>query len=70
MKLMLVFGTRPEVIKLAPLVLEARRHPDQIDLVICSTGQHREMLDQALQVFQIVPDVDLAVMRETRPCLR
>jgi UDP-N-acetylglucosamine 2-epimerase (non-hydrolysing) len=63
MKLLVVFGTRPEVIKLAPVVAEARRRTGDVQLVVCSTGQHREMLDQALQVFGIQPDVDLAVMR-------
>lgn len=59
---MVVFGTRPEVIKLAPVVAEARQRSDQIELVVCSTGQHREMLDQTLGVFGIQPDLDLAVM--------
>jgi UDP-N-acetylglucosamine 2-epimerase (non-hydrolysing) len=64
MKLMVVFGTRPEVIKLAPVVIEARKHAGAIDLVICSSGQHRHMLDQALAVFGITPDVELAVMQD------
>ncbi|WP_349654571.1 UDP-N-acetylglucosamine 2-epimerase (non-hydrolyzing) [Ramlibacter sp. 2FC] len=63
---MIVLGTRPEVIKLAPVVAEARRRADRIELLVCSTGQHREMLDQALKVFGIQPDVDLAVMRESQ----
>lgn len=63
---MVVFGTRPEVIKLAPVVLEARSRPNQIKLLVCSTGQHREMLDQAMQVFGIEPDVDLAVMSKNQ----
>lgn len=63
MKLMVVFGTRPEVIKLAPVVLEARKHP-AIELVVCSSGQHRHMLDQALGVFELTPDVELSVMQE------
>lgn len=58
-----VFGTRPEAIKMAPVVRELRRHPGQIESLVCSTGQHREMLDQALQLFQIRPDYELAVMR-------
>ena len=62
MKLMVVFGTRPEVIKLAPVIAEARRRSDQIELIVCSTGQHREMLDQALGVFNIQPDIDLEAM--------
>jgi UDP-N-acetylglucosamine 2-epimerase (non-hydrolysing) len=62
MKIMVVFGTRPEVIKLAPVVAEAQRRSDTVQLTICSTGQHREMLHQALGVFGIQPDIDLAVM--------
>ncbi|WP_342617356.1 UDP-N-acetylglucosamine 2-epimerase (non-hydrolyzing) [Rhodoferax sp. GW822-FHT02A01] len=64
MKLMVVFGTRPEVIKLAPVVIEARKHEEEIELVVCSSGQHRHMLDQALAVFGITPDVELAVMQD------
>lgn len=63
MKLMVVLGTRPEVIKLAPVVAEARRRSDRIELIVCSTGQHREMLDQALSSFNLQPDLDLAVMQ-------
>lgn len=63
MKIMVVFGTRPEVIKLAPLIAEARRRSDAVQLIVCSTGQHREMLDQALAVFGIKPDVELALMQ-------
>lgn len=66
MKLLISFGTRPEVIKLAPVVAEARRRAGQIDLVVCSTGQHRQMLDQALDAFKIKPDIDLALMREAQ----
>ena len=62
MKIMVVFGTRPEVIKLAPVVAEAQRRSDTVQLTICSTGQHREMLHQTLGVFGIQPDIDLAVM--------
>jgi UDP-N-acetylglucosamine 2-epimerase (non-hydrolysing) len=65
-KLLVVFGTRPEVIKLAPVVLEARRRAPAVELILCSTGQHREMLDQALQVFGIQPDIDLGLMRENQ----
>lgn len=64
MKLMVVFGTRPEVIKLAPVILEARKHAPHIELVVCSSGQHRHMLDQALSVFGITPDVELSVMQD------
>lgn len=66
MKILISFGTRPEVIKLAPVVAEARKRAGQIDLVVCSTGQHRQMLDQALEAFNIKPDIDLAVMREAQ----
>ena len=60
---MLVFGTRPEAIKMAPLVKELQRHPEEINTVVCVTGQHREMLDQVLEIFEIVPDYDLNIMR-------
>jgi len=59
---MIVFGTRPEVIKLAPVVLEAKSRSSEVELLVCSTGQHREMLDQAMQAFNIQADIDLAVM--------
>lgn len=62
-KLLLVFGTRPEAIKMAPLVLEFKKHPKEFETVVCVTGQHREMLDQVLQLFQIVPDYDLNIMK-------
>lgn len=62
-KVLLVFGTRPEAIKMAPLVHEFKKHPDQFDTQVCVTGQHREMLDQVLNLFQIVPDYDLDIMR-------
>jgi UDP-N-acetylglucosamine 2-epimerase (non-hydrolysing) len=62
-KILCVFGTRPEVIKLAPVIQEARHHHGQVEMIVCSTGQHREMLDQALRVFGIEPDVELSVMR-------
>ena len=60
---LLVFGTRPEAIKMAPLVHEFKKHPDQFKTLVCVTGQHREMLDQVLDLFQIVPDVDLNIMK-------
>ena len=63
-KVMLVFGTRPEAIKMAPLVREFRRHPDSFRTVVCVSGQHREMLDQVLRLFAIEPDYDLNVMRQ------
>ena len=62
-KVLLVFGTRPEVIKMAPLVHEFKKYPDQFETRVCVTGQHREMLDQVLELFQIVPDVDLNIMK-------
>lgn len=62
-KVLLVFGTRPEAIKMAPLVLEFKKHPDQFETRVCVTGQHREMLDQVLDLFQIAPDVDLNIMK-------
>lgn len=62
-KIMLVFGTRPEAIKMAPLVHELRADPDQFDLLVCVTAQHREMLDQVLRVFEITPDIDLNLMK-------
>ncbi len=57
-----VFGTRPEAIKMAPVVKALRAHPERIDCTVCVTAQHREMLDQVLEVFQIVPDLDLDLM--------
>jgi UDP-N-acetylglucosamine 2-epimerase len=60
---MLVFGTRPEAIKMAPLVQEFRKHPDQYETLVCVTGQHREMLDQVLNIFGIVPNYDLNIMK-------
>lgn len=62
-KVLLVFGTRPEAIKMAPLVHEFKKHPDQFETLVCVTGQHREMLDQVLELFQIIPDVDLNIMK-------
>ena len=62
-KVMLVFGTRPEAIKMAPLVLEFKKYPDIFDVFVCVTAQHREMLDQVLSVFKIIPDVDLDLMK-------
>ena len=62
-KVMLVFGTRPEAIKMCPLVNELKGHPNEFDVVVTVTGQHREMLDQVLRVFNVVPDHDLAIMK-------
>lgn len=61
-RIMLVFGTRPEAIKMCPLVNELRSRPGEFEVVVCVTGQHREMLDQVLSVFGVVPDVDLDIM--------
>ncbi len=63
-KVMLVFGTRPEAIKMAPLVKEFQKHSADLDTIVCVTGQHREMLDQVLQIFDIKPDYDLNIMKQ------
>ena len=60
---MLVFGTRPEAIKMAPLVMELQKQKERIETVVCVTGQHREMLDQVLEIFDIKPDYDLNIMK-------
>lgn len=64
LKVMTVFGTRPEAIKMAPVVLELKKHPDQIQTVVAVTAQHRQMLDQVLDLFQIRPDYDLDIMSQ------
>ena len=61
---MLVFGTRPEAIKMAPLVKEFQKHSKDFKTVVCVTGQHREMLDQVLKIFEIIPDYDLNIMKQ------
>ena len=61
---MLVFGTRPEAIKMAPLVKEFQKHPETFKTVVCVTGQHRQMLDQVLQLFEIIPEYDLNIMKQ------
>ncbi|MCI6412677.1 non-hydrolyzing UDP-N-acetylglucosamine 2-epimerase [Butyricimonas virosa] len=63
-KVMLVFGTRPEAIKMAPLVKEFQKYPEQFQTIVCVTGQHREMLDQVLHIFEIEPDYDLNIMKQ------
>ncbi|MDY2869887.1 MAG: UDP-N-acetylglucosamine 2-epimerase (non-hydrolyzing) [Succiniclasticum sp.] len=63
LKVMTVFGTRPEAIKMCPLVQELRRHPDTLEPIVAVTAQHREMLDQVLDLFGIVPDYDLNIMQ-------
>lgn len=61
---MLVFGTRPEAIKMAPLVKEFQKYPDNFQTIVCVTGQHRQMLDQVLGLFEITPDYDLNIMKQ------
>lgn len=63
-KIMLVFGTRPEAIKMAPLVKEFQKYPEEFETIVCVSGQHREMLDQVLQLFEIEPDFDLNIMKQ------
>ncbi|MGB7324962.1 MAG: UDP-N-acetylglucosamine 2-epimerase (non-hydrolyzing) [Rubripirellula sp.] len=60
---LIVFGTRPEAIKLCPVILECQKRPESIDAIVCSTGQHREMLAQVLGYFGITPDIDLGLMK-------
>ena len=62
-KILIVFGTRPEAIKMAPLVKEFKKYPEIFDTKVCVTAQHRQMLDQVLKVFDIVPDFDLNIMK-------
>ncbi|MCR8645098.1 UDP-N-acetylglucosamine 2-epimerase (non-hydrolyzing) [Paenibacillus sp. N1-5-1-14] len=64
LKIITIFGTRPEAIKMAPLVLELQKHEDKIESLVCVTAQHREMLDQVLDIFKITPDFDLNVMKD------
>lgn len=63
-KVMTIFGVRPEAIKMAPLILELQKYPESIESIVCVTAQHRQMLDQVLEVFNIKPDYDLDVMKE------
>jgi len=65
-KIMLVFGTRPEAIKMAPLVHAIKAKPDQFELKVCVTSQHREMLDQVLDIYNIKPDIDLNLMKKNQ----
>ena len=62
-KVMSIFGTRPEAIKMAPLIKELEKS-DQIESIVCVTAQHREMLDQVLEIFDITPDYDLDIMQQ------
>lgn len=61
---MLVFGTRPEAIKMCPLVKELRKRSEEFETIVCVTGQHREMLDQVLRIFDVIPDYDLNIMKQ------
>ena len=63
-RVMLVFGTRPEAIKMAPLIKHLQSRPDEFTTIVAVTGQHRQMLDQVLQLFDIVPDYDLNIMKQ------
>ena len=63
-KILLVFGTRPEAIKMCPLVIAFKKHPEAFVTEVCVTGQHREMLDQVLTIFEVVPDYDLDIMKQ------
>ena len=63
-KVMTIFGTRPEAIKMAPLVLEIEKQSDRFESIVTVTAQHRQMLDQVLDIFQIKPDYDLDVMKD------
>ena len=63
-KIMLVFGTRPEAIKMCPLVKEFQKHTDEFETIVCVTGQHREMLDQVLKIFEVTPNYDLNIMKQ------
>ncbi|WP_028401473.1 non-hydrolyzing UDP-N-acetylglucosamine 2-epimerase [Ectobacillus panaciterrae] len=68
-KVMTIFGTRPEAIKMAPLVLELQKHPEQIESIVTVTAQHRQMLDQVLHIFGITPDYDLNIMKDRQTLL-
>lgn len=61
---MTIFGTRPEAIKMAPVVLELKKYQDQIESIVTVTAQHRQMLDQVLETFDITPDYDLNIMKD------
>ena len=63
-KVMLVFGTRPEAIKMCPLVKEFQKYPEEFETIVCVTGQHREMLDQVLKIFGVTPEYDLDIMKQ------
>jgi len=63
-KIAIIFGTRPETIKMFPIISEIKKYPHLIDCRIIVSGQHREMLDQMLEIFQILPDYDLNIMKQ------
>ena len=63
---MFVFGTRPEAIKMAPVIKEVEKYPDILEPIVVVTGQHRQMLDQVLRIFSIDPDYDLCIMEENQ----
>lgn len=65
-KVLSVFGTRPEAIKMAPVIRELQRYPERFSVRVCVTAQHRDMLDQALSIFGITPDYDLDIMQPNR----
>jgi UDP-N-acetylglucosamine 2-epimerase (non-hydrolysing) len=65
-KILIIFGTRPEAIKLAPVISELQKYPDEVLPIICTTAQHRQMLDQVLSIFNIKPDIDLNLMEENQ----
>jgi len=62
-KIMVVFGTRPEAIKMCPLVKELKKDVKSFDVVLCVSGQHRQMLDQVLESFKLTPNYDLSIMK-------
>ena len=63
-KILVIFGTRPEAIKMAPVIKELKKYPVNFDVKVCVTAQHRQMLDQILDVFSISPDFDLDIMKD------
>ncbi len=70
LKVMTIFGTRPEAIKMCPLVLELDKHPEEIESIVTVTAQHREMLDQVLDIFGVTPDYDLNIMKERQSLMQ
>ena len=65
-KVLTIFGTRPEAIKMAPLVKEIEKNSDTLESIVCVTAQHRQILDQVLELFNIKPDYDLNIMKENQ----